>query len=169
MSEDYHILPFVTVRDTREQAPYDFRGMRAGSKHGNVPLIVPIEDRVLKTGDYAISGLEDLMAVERKSKSDCFSSLSQGRERLEREFERMKEMEIAHFVVECEWSDVFGNPPPHSKLNPKSIHGTMTSWVTRYPNVHWHMCPGRAFAERTCLRLLQKFWEHRQEKNEGAR
>lgn len=156
---EYVLFDGVVLRDRREQFVYDFRGFTSDAATGHLPLIIPIEDATLPTGDYSLKTYDKLITCERKSKADLFSSLSQGRERLEREFQRMQDggFEIAHFICECDWREVIEEPPPHTKFSGKSIFRTMTSWVHKYPRVHWHMCPGRAFAERTCFRLLQKF------------
>src|SRR5664280_707452 len=55
-------MSFFTIRDTREQNPFDFsrfQGWFSGVEH-----------RALKLGDYSISGLEDVCVVERKDLSD---------------------------------------------------------------------------------------------------
>ena len=48
-------------------------------------------------------------------------------------------------------------PPAHSQLNPKTVFRTITAWEVRYPNVHWHLCPNREFAEVKTFRLLERF------------
>jgi hypothetical protein len=32
------------------------------------------------------------------------------------------------------------------------------AWQQRYPRVHWWLCPGRAFAEVTTYRILERYW-----------
>ena len=49
----------VIIIDTREQIPWEFRDL-------------PTEPGTLDTGDYSVSGLEHLIAVERKSLDDLW-------------------------------------------------------------------------------------------------
>jgi ERCC4-type nuclease len=62
--------------DTREQAPLKF-------------ATFPTEPATLATGDYSVQGLEDSITIERKSISDLIGSLTSGRERFQREIQRM--------------------------------------------------------------------------------
>lgn len=158
---EYVLLPFCVAVDTREGSPFQFRGMKADAKHGGVPLIVPLESKTLKTCDYSIVGHETKIGVERKSRSDFVMSLIQERDRFRREFERMQEMERAYVVVEADWNSILSEPIPHSKVNPKSLFRTVISWQDEFPKTHWWFCPGRAMAEHTTLRILQKYHEHR--------
>lgn len=89
----WHIRPdlvappegFRVVVDTREQAPY-FVG-RPWAQVGT-----------LKTGDYSLEGFQDRVCVERKSLPDAFGSYGRGRERFEREHERLAAMDSAILI-----------------------------------------------------------------------
>ncbi len=76
---EFETLPFTVVVDTREQHPWAFRGFRHDADRNNVPMIVPIENRALDTGDYSISGLEQRIAIERKSLDDLYNTVIHGR------------------------------------------------------------------------------------------
>jgi len=59
-------LPKPTlIIDSMEQKPYSFKAFRK--------WFVAIERRKLPAGDYSIAGLEDRVAVERKSLQDLFN------------------------------------------------------------------------------------------------
>lgn len=163
-NEDYVILPFTVVRDTREQAGWSMRGMQADAKQKHLPLVVPIESKKLDAGDYSILGMEHLVTCERKSHVDLVGSLSHDRDRFERELKRIQNgpYEMAWLICEADWRTIFESPPPHSKFSPKAIFRTACSWQVKYNRIHWWMCPGKGFAERTCLRLLQKYYENRE-------
>ena len=62
--------------DSREQTPLSFTNFTH-------------EVSTLPTGDYSVKGLEDTITVERKSVSDLIGSLTSGRERFQREVQRM--------------------------------------------------------------------------------
>lgn len=148
------ICPFRVVVDTREQAPFHFLGIDPW-------LIVPLHHCALTTGDYSIAGLEDRVTIERKSISDLLGSITAGRDRFEREFERMAEMEFAAVVVEGELSEICRYTAEKTRLRTDSLLGTIDSWSIRY-GVHWRFCPGRRFAEIATLKLLYQFWRQEQ-------
>ncbi len=139
------IKPQMTVViDSRERRPYEF------------PNAVV---RGLPTGDYSVEGLEDKVTVERKEKSDCYSSLGTNRKRFKRELERMAGFDYAAIVIECSLAD-FLNPPPFSKLSPKAAINTLISWSVQY-GVHIHFAEDRLFARGIAYRILEKYWKHK--------
>ena len=149
---------FKVVVDTREQAPWRFTGHP-------LPIIETITDRALKTGDYSIHGLEHRFAVERKSVGDFLHSIGSDRERFEREMERLANMDYAAVVIEGGWEDLVINLPENSRMNPRSISGTIFAWSVRY-GVHFWPMPSRRFAEVAAFRLMEQFWKRVQK--EGA-
>jgi len=155
--DELKVCPFKICVDSREQAPFHFLNIDPWSI---VPLVT---DVALATGDYSISGLEDRVTIERKSISDLCGSITAGRERFEREFERMALMArhpligFAAVVVEGELSEVCRHVAEKTRLSTDSLLGTVNSWSIRY-GVHWFFCPGRRFAEIETLKLLYQFW-----------
>jgi ERCC4-type nuclease len=135
------------------------------------PLKVDWEWTTLQTGDYSIKGLESRVCIERKSLADLYNSCGQGRERFEREHQRLAEMEFAAVVIEADFRMMLHSPPEHSKLKPKCVYRTMLSWMIRY-GVHWLPAGGytpkrsRRLAEITTFRLLEKFWNEQQRHRE---
>lgn len=156
-------FPVPVVADTREQQPYEFAGLRADARQGGGPLVIEVRRATLATGDYSLAGFEDRVAVERKSLADLYGTLGRGRERFERELARLNGLETARVVVEAEWSVVVGQPPPRSKLNPKTVFRSVLAWTERFPRVHWFFTPDRAFAEVTTFRTLERFYRERRE------
>lgn len=119
----------------------------------------------LRQGDYSLWGCHDRVAVERKSKADLFATLGQGRDRFERELERMASLEFAAVVVEAEWSEVLSDPPRHSDLNPKTVFRSVIAWQQRNPWIHWWFVGGRRMGEVTTLRILERFWKDQKQKS----
>ncbi|MDE2097140.1 MAG: ERCC4 domain-containing protein, partial [Patescibacteria group bacterium] len=121
----------------------------------------------LKSGDYSLLGFENRIAIERKSLSDLFSTLGQGRDRFHRELERLAatDYQFAAVVCEADWATVLASPPERSMLRPKTVFRSVIAWQIRYPLVHWWFCPGRAFAEKVTFRLLERFWKEQQTGN----
>lgn len=156
------IADFTVIVDSREQWPYSFQGYTTDAAKKNRPWIIPLEVAGLRTGDYSLKGFENQIAIERKSLADLYSTLGQNRDRFQREFERLAEMEFAALVIEADWGSIIGEKPERSKLHPKVMYRTLLSWQERY-GVHVMPMPTRGFAERTTLRMLETFWRHKHE------
>ena len=137
----------IVAVDTREQLPYDFPRS---------------EVRTLKTGDYSIVDLEDRICIERKSKEDLFGSVGQGRDRFQRELERMSKFDFAAIVVECSLPDLL-IPPAHSEMNPRAVVATLFAWAVRY-RVTPFLAGDRLHGNALTLRLLEyylRYWVDR--------
>lgn len=153
------VTPFTVTIDTREQAPYQFTGLRADAVKNRAELIVPTHLQALASGDYSICGFENRIAIERKSKEDLFGTLGQGRERFVRELERLNRMDVAFVVIEATEPEIHTHPPEHSRLNPKTITRSITAWQLEFPRIHWRFMGSRQFAEATTFRILERFWK----------
>ena len=84
-------IPTIQV-DTREQVPLRFESY-------------PIETATLPCGDYGIVGFSDwnnpAFIVERKSLGDLIGSLTFGRERFQREVEKLRQFRFRAIVIEA--------------------------------------------------------------------
>ena len=130
------------VTDSREQRPYCFDGAIVAG---------------LKTGDYSLTGCEELIAIERKSKADLFGSIGRGRRRFEAEWGRLAKLNYGAVVVESTWAGLL-TPPPHSTMSPNAVRGTITAWSIRY-NVPVFFVDGRDAGQALVRDLLAKFWK----------
>lgn len=149
------VVPVVI--DTREQLPFSFEGLRCDSADGGGPLAVPTVRRGLASGDYSLAGYESRIAVERKSLEDAYSTIGQGRDRFERELERLARLDVAFVVVEATWPELVTEPPRFTQLAPKTVFRSIVAWQVRHPTVHWLACGPRRLAEVTTFRLLERF------------
>lgn len=159
--------PFTVIIDTREQSPYQFRTFKADAKHKTQsgitrPLYIPVEIATLKTADYSVKGFETEIAIERKSLTDLFGTLGSGRERFERELERLSEFKVAHVVIEADWKTILESPPERTKLSPKSVFRSINAWEQEFPTIHWQFMWIRAIAEHKTFRILERFWNQKQ-------
>ena len=172
---------FVVIVDTREQSPFGFKTFRADSKHKRkrktedgkiqefVPsLFIPTEIAGLKTGDYSIKGMEHLVTVERKSLVDLYQTLSAGRDRFERELQRMAEFQVADIVIESGFQFALQNPPRHTRFTAKSVFRSVNAWKQEFRNIHWNWCDSRELAEHVTFRILERFWMKQQEKLQSS-
>ena len=177
LATEIDVCPFTVVIDSNESAPYPFAGIKS-REHDDRTLVIqtvrkPLWNHAVRAveikgeshnvgmGDYSIEGMESLIAVERKSVNDLFSTLGSRRGRFEAEIKRLSEdCEFAAVVIEGDWSQILGWKG-HGP-DPRSVHGTMTAWAQRYKGVHWVLCPTRAFAEKQTFRILERFWNDHQ-------
>lgn len=84
----------------------------------------------LQTGDYSLVGLESHIAIERKSLDDLLGSLGTGRDRFERELERMRGLPCRYVIVEASWGDIeMGSY--RSKMHPNAVMGSICAWMAR--------------------------------------
>ena len=130
--------------DSREQSPFTFAGYEAEIITGT-----------LQAGDYSLSGLESLVAVERKSLPDLVQCLGRERDRFERELERLRAFESAAVVVESPMADlVQGNY--RSKLNPTAAYESCVAFMARY-RLPFYFANDVRGAERFCYSFLRHF------------
>ncbi len=134
----------VVAIDTREQKPYRFARS---------------EVKTLASGDYSIVGLEDRIAVERKTKQDAYSSLGQGRARFERELQRLSRFDYAAVVIETSLPD-FLRAPAFSRMNPTAAARSMIAWSVKY-RVCVFFAGDRRHGNALTRQLLEKFWKYR--------
>ncbi len=83
------------IIDTREQEPYSFDSRLAAAVR-----------RALPAGDYSVEGLEDRVAVERKSLDDFVSTVIHARPRFRAELRKLGGYRAACVVVEGGVGDV---------------------------------------------------------------
>jgi len=156
------VAPFTVAIDTREQAAWNFHGLRADAKNHYVDLVVPTRVATLQTGDYSIIGMEDLVTIERKSLEDAYNTFGDGRDRWERELKRMANFQFAAVIVEADWSSILAHAQPPSvsgrQFTAKHFYRSVIAWQVRLPMIQWWFCRTRTFAERSAFRLLQRFW-----------
>lgn len=167
--------PFRVVIDVNEGLAYRFADLKTdGAKAGRTIVVSTITKALYQMGkesvqvndkwyhkglaDYSIDGLEEHIQIERKSLEDLYGTLGGRRDDFEAEIARLNMCDFAAVVIEAGWHDILFNPPEYSRLAPKVVSRTITSWSMRYPHVHWFTCAGRAHAEPFTFRLLEMFW-----------
>lgn len=146
MADSPYNAPFVIAVDTREQLPFDLLGFATLRK-------------TLKAGDYSIIGLEDRVAVERKSYSDAWGSMSAGRGRFERCVKRLAALDRAAIVIECTVKELAVQPSRIERVTPASVVGGLISWACQY-RLPVFFADDRAHAERITVRYLAAYWKH---------
>jgi ERCC4-type nuclease len=139
--------------DSREQKPYCFAGSAT-------------ETKALSTGDYSVEFLdqsyEDQIAIERKSLSDFIGSITQGRERFEKEMKRGKTLKLFFVVIEGSWDDIY-TENYRSRIPANSVINTILGWQVKY-NVKFILAENRDRAEDVTKRLLDMFVKYKKRK-----
>jgi DNA excision repair protein ERCC-4 len=133
----------LLIQDTREQ-------------NGFGPLFKsPYVIEGLTVGDYSIAGLQDRVAIERKSMSDLVGSLTHGRDRFERELARGRSLEYFAVVVEGSARAVLRGEYGRSQANPAAIWESIAAFNARY--CPFHFLGDRATAAKWTESVLLKF------------
>lgn len=135
------------VVDTREKKPYTFSQ--------------DVEKSALNVGDYSVAGLENTVAVERKTLNDLASSLGAHRKRFEREVERAQLLEEFYVVIEAwrseveNYADTGECPNYYSNIYPNSVLGTVDKWPLKYDTLEFIWAGNRENAKEKTLTKLQ--------------
>jgi len=106
----------VPLIDTREQLPLD------------LPSLAPPVITTLATGDYSVSGLEHVVAIERKSLEDLLGCIGQERERFDREVQRLLAYPVRALVIESGWQ-ALERGEWRSKVTPQAAVGSVLGWI----------------------------------------
>lgn len=108
----------VALVDTREQLPFALEPLR-------------VQDHTLQTGDYSILGMENLVAVERKSLADLVSCVGPNRDRFQRELERLAAFPHRLLAVEGSWEQIRAGDW-RSNIKPASVEGSLYAWMADF-------------------------------------
>lgn len=135
--------------DTREQDPLDFGGFDCA-----------IERASLATADYSVKGLQDAIGLERKSESDLLGSLTQGRDRFERELARMRGFAVKAVLCETSWTRL-SRGEYRSRMTPHSCLQSVLGLSVRY-GVPFLMVETHKAAAYTAFHLFRHFIEQRE-------
>jgi DNA excision repair protein ERCC-4 len=87
--------------------------------------------RALHAGDYSVGGLEDQVAVERKTLDDFVSTVIHRRRRFQKELRKLSQYRAACVVVEAELLDVLGKRY-RGEAKPAAIVGSTLSILLDY-------------------------------------
>ena len=126
----------LIIVDSREQAPFSFTHERYEAQ---------TQPGTLSVGDYSLAGLEDKVAVERKSLPDLVTCLGRERERFERELMRGAALDAFCVVCEGSWLEL-ARGEYRSQLKPHAACQSVLAFTARY-RVSFLFAGGRTAAE----------------------
>lgn len=107
----------TAVIDTREQLPLSLAPLKTVTA-------------TLTTGDYSILGLEQVVAVERKSLTDLLQCVGRDRRRFEREVQRLLVYPVRALVIESTWDELEWGAW-HVQVRPQAVVGSVLGWMSR--------------------------------------
>lgn len=149
------IPPPVIVVDTREQRPWDFASRLVRELLGEP---IPTVRGTLSTGDYSVQGLEDRVAIERKSLPDFIACVASGeRERFWAELARLREYAVRAVIIEAAILDVEVQAY-RSRARPQSVIASALAISADFGiHVLWSGC--RESAEYHAAWMLRRAWQ----------
>lgn len=138
--------PIPIIVDTREQRPWAFPLDRFTT-----------ERRGLLSGDYSLAGLEDRVAVERKSLGDLVGTVIQNWLRFRSELNRLSGFDVAIVAVEGNVKDILDHNY-ESQANPESVLARVAEITIDHgiPVVFWG---DASTAEKMAARFLGLCWK----------
>lgn len=95
-------MTYTILRDTREQQGWSFHPYQK---------CLGMEQATLKTGDYTIKEMPDMICIERKaSVAEIANNIIKEKDRFTRELERMKEFPHKYIICEFSMEDIMKFP-----------------------------------------------------------
>jgi len=135
--------PMRIIIDSREQAPFVF------------PEGVESVVGTLKTGDYSIEGLTNLVCVERKSLQDMVGCCGQHRERFNNELHRMMGYRAKCVIIEASLKKLSGGNW-RGKMTATQVLGAINSWRHKY-GINFIYADNPELASQECYRFLHYY------------
>ena len=143
--------PALIVVDTRESLPLGFPGSTR---------------RGLTTGDYSVLGMEERVAIERKTLGDFYACVGRERARFARELERLAAMEYGAVVIEASLTDIL-HGTEFSQVHPRSAVGSILAWSVKH-RLPFFFAESRSHCRTMVYHLLRHFWrEHHEESDDN--
>jgi ERCC4-type nuclease len=149
-----HVPKPTVLIDTREQAPFNlarFANWIEGERRAT-----------LETGDYSVEGMEDMIALERKSLNDLAGTLMHNRERFFRQCERMTAFKYRAILVEATYEQIKSphRPVDGVAVHPNGLTGTLDALEARYLIPVIYTSSHRALAEEKAASYLSKIFTY---------
>lgn len=147
---------FTIIRDTREQKGKGWLFRASANCEG-------MESIKLDVGDYTIKGLEDILAIERKTVGDLWNTLGTAKnyKRFIREWERGSDHKMKFLIIEGSLADI-DKGYRWSRVPVNNIHAKLISLQVNY-NVHVIFAGKLDCARVYARRLMAKVFKYHQE------
>ncbi len=150
-----HIPKPVVLVDTRERYPLPLFGL--------YPNWIGGEQRVaLKTGDYSVKGMEEVLALERKSLPDLVACTVTYRERFLAACRRLSHFRWKAILVEATFEDIKRGFAPGipSEVHPNAVCGTLDAIEAKFGIPVIYASSVRALATERAASWLSKHFTY---------
>lgn len=150
------LVKFTVIRDTREQKGKGWNFKASANCEG-------VEIIKLDVGDYTVKGMEDILAIERKTIGDLWNTLGTAKnyKRFQKEWERGKNHKFKFLIIEGSLADI-NKGYRWSKVPVANIHAKLLSLQINY-NVHVIFAGRLDIARAYTRRLMAKVFSYHQE------
>ena len=144
--------PIILV-DTREKVPFEFLNVRN--------WIEKTKKKKLDVGDYSIEGMEDQIALERKTLTDLVTTLIQNRKRFFKMCEKLAAYRWRGILIEATYEDV---KSPYDDLNtqahPNAVSGSLDALEARFGIPVIYTSSYRSLSEEKAASWLSKHFTY---------
>jgi len=145
--------PAVLV-DTREQLPFAF------TNHPN--WIDKVIWHKLDAGDYSVQGMENLLALERKSLTDLITTLMQNRNTFFSSCERLTQYRWRALLIEASYEDIkstYGQEL-YTSAHPNAVSGSLDAVEAKFNIPVIYTSRHRPLAEEKAASWLSKHFTY---------
>ena len=144
----------VVLIDTREKEPFTFNRFPnwvAGARRQKIDA-----------GDYSIQGMEDVLAMERKSLSDLITTLLHHRSRFFKMCEQLTQYRWRAILVEASYEDIKSpyDEEYNAQAHPNAVSGTLDALEARFSIPVIYTSQYRALAEEKAASWLSKHFTY---------
>jgi ERCC4-type nuclease len=153
----WHIPKPVVLVDTREQMPWCFLD--------NHPNWIGGEKRLaLTAGDYSVEGMQDVLALERKSMPDAIRSTTADRARFIRSCARLAQFRWKAILIEATYEDMkssYANIDGlETEAHPNAVVGTLDAIEAKFGIPVLYTSRVRNLAEERAASWLSKHFTY---------
>ncbi|MDQ1333635.1 MAG: hypothetical protein QG552_585 [Thermodesulfobacteriota bacterium] len=143
----------VVLVDTREKTPFDF------SRFTN--WIGQVKRCKLSVGDYSVQGMEEILALERKTISDLITTVIQERPRFFRMCERLSQYRWRALILEASYEDIKSPyDDEFTVAHPNAVSGTLDALEARFGIPVIYTSSYRLLAEEKAASWLSKHFTY---------
>jgi ERCC4-type nuclease len=143
----------VVLMDTREKTPFDFGRFKN--------WIADVRHCKLSVGDYSVQGMENILALERKTLSDLISTVMQQRPRFFRMCERLSGYRWRALILEASYEDVKSPyDEDYTVAHPNAVSGTLDALEARFGIPVIYASHYRGLAEEKAASWLSKHFTY---------
>ena len=157
-------MPIGPLEDIQPVIQVDTREPEVGTWSDY--FTTPYVRQALPTGDFALCGCSDMIAIERKTLDDLIGCLTIGRERFTAELRRAQHIASFYVIVEASYRDILGGNF-RSQMNRKAAWESVVALSLRY-RIPFLFAGDQKTAARLCESILIRWFKEHKRAVEAA-